>query len=441
MRSQEDTVKTAANMCLKVIKMYEWLLNLYVLDFFVDNHWIKLPMSWQRCFGDMDPKDLGDIITGEKSKSILPLSFLALLKAITCLNIPRTGYFKYKILNQELEGNIGHPKLKNLYLKHVKLKKRHEISLMSDFVYSTAMKSECNAVLDFGSGLGHLVRILNYKYNLSAVGIEMQTQLTEEARKLDLEFEYTAKKHLTDECMSNLLRPTHCNVTLTSLDQLHQIPLPNNAKRYGLIGLHPCGDLGPLLIKHFVKSDKVKFICVVGCCYMKLSCNSDSCGYPMSRYVRELDNSLTYVSREIACHAIESYCQKLCRGDYKDLKVHAYRAALEKLLVEMDPEFKHMPIRSVKHTNDMSFESYCEAALQHSPLKSLQTKNVEEELKQWKRVVVLYTLRLMIAPLVETVILLDRLLYILEHGIPCAIYPVFDPKISPRNHIIVGIKS
>ncbi|XP_047526616.1 methyltransferase-like protein 25B isoform X2 [Vanessa atalanta] len=356
MSNQEDTVKTAVNMCLKVIKMYEWLLNLYVLDFFVDNHWMKLPMSWQRCFGDMDPKDLGDIINGEKNKCILPLSFLALLKAITSLNIPRTGSYKYTILNQELERNIGHPKLKNLYLKHVKLKKRHEISLMSDFVYSTAIKSKCNAVLDFGSGLGHLVRILNYKYNLSAVGIEMQTQLTEEARKLDLEFEYTAKKHLTDECMTNLLRPTHCNVTLTSLDQLYQISLPKNAKRYGLIGLHPCGDLGPLLIKHFVKSDKVKFICVVGCCYMKLSCNNEPCGYPMSTYVRELDNSLTYISREIACHAIETYCQKLCRGDYKDLKVHAYRAALEKILVEMDPEFKHMPIRSVKHTNDMSFE-------------------------------------------------------------------------------------
>ena len=48
--------------------------------------------------------------------------------------------------------------------------------------------------------------------------------------------------------------------------------------------------------------------------------------------------------------------------------------------------------------------------------KNIYCKSVEEDLKQWKKVVVLYTLRLMMAPLVETIILLDRILYILENG-------------------------
>ncbi|KPJ11992.1 hypothetical protein RR48_03595 [Papilio machaon] len=30
------------------------------------------------------------------------------------------------------------------------------------------------------------------------------------------------------------------------------------------------------------------------------------------------------------------------------------------------------------------------------------------------------------------------MLYVLEHGLHCEIRPVFDPKISPRNHIIIG---
>lgn len=37
-------------------------------------------------------------------------------------------------------------------------------------------------------------------------------------------------------------------------------------------------------------------------------------------------------------------------------------------------------------------------------------------LLQWKRVVIFYTLRLLLAPLVETILLLDRLLYLKEHG-------------------------
>lgn len=89
---------------------------------------------------------------------------------------------------------------------------------------------------------------------------------------------------------------------------------------HGLIGLHPCGDLGPLLLKYFVRCDGAKFICLVGCCYMKLSCE----GYPMSQYVGQFDNKLSYPAREIACHAIEAYCDKLCKGDYNDLKVCCY---------------------------------------------------------------------------------------------------------------------
>lgn len=117
--------------------------------------------------------------------------------------------------------------------------------------------------------------------------------------------------------MSQLHRPIHFNENLSAHEQLELLPLPNSMKNYGLIGLHPCGDLGPLLLKHFVNSDSVKFICVVGCCYMKLT----NRGYPMSGYVKTLDCHLSYVSREIACHAIEVYVDRLRKGQFEDLKV------------------------------------------------------------------------------------------------------------------------
>lgn len=117
--------------------------------------------------------------------------------------------------------------------------------------------------------------------------------------------------------MSQLRRPVHFNVELSAHEQLNLLPLPNTMKNYGLIGLHPCGDLGPLLLKHFVNDDSVKFICVVGCCYMKLT----NRGYPMSEYVKTLDYHLSYVSREIACHAIEVYVDRLRKGQFEDLKV------------------------------------------------------------------------------------------------------------------------
>lgn len=111
------------------------------------------------------------------------------------------------------------------------------------------------------------------------------------------------------------------NMTLTSNNQLNEVNLPETMNSYGLIGLHPCGDLGPLLIKHFVNCDKVKYICVVGCCFMKLSCEGKDCGYPLSKFVKGLDNELSYVSREISCHAIDIYLERLRKDNYDDLKV------------------------------------------------------------------------------------------------------------------------
>ncbi|XP_047984547.1 methyltransferase-like protein 25B isoform X2 [Leguminivora glycinivorella] len=388
----------------------------------------------------MTPQDLGNILSGIPTSHVLPLSFISLVKSVQVLSLPRKPKFERsrKVTINDEDSCGGHPKLKNLFLKHVKLKKRHEISLMAEVVRSVALESKCDAVMDFGSGLGHLVRVLAYKNNLHAAGIECQSQLTEEARKLDLQLEYTASKHLSENSTASLLRPIHLNMTLTSNNQLHQLKLPDSMKTYGLVGLHPCGDLGPLLIKHFINCKQVKYICVVGCCFMKLTCEGKECGYPLSEYAKGLDSKLSYVSREIACHAIEIYLERLRKDNYDDLKVHAYRAALERILVEHDPKLKHAPVRNIKHSNTMTFHQYSTLALERLNIPVVDVARGESDLLQWRRVVTLYTLRLALAPLVETVVLLDRVLYVLEHGLLCEIHPVFDPKLSPRNHIIVG---
>lgn len=163
--------------------------SLVFQDFFVDDHWNKLPLAWRNAFYNMNPQALGDIMNGKLSNCVLPLSFLALVKTVDVLSIPRTGK-KLCNINHEVtmpnDSCGGHPRLKNLFLKHVKLKKRHEISMMAEVVQNTAAQTSCNGVLDFGSGLGHLVRMLAYKFDLSAGGIECQSQLTEEARSVQL---------------------------------------------------------------------------------------------------------------------------------------------------------------------------------------------------------------------------------------------------------------
>lgn len=51
----------------------------------------------------------------------------------------------------------------------------------------------------------------------------------------------------------------------------NEFDLSEAETEFGLIGLHPCGDLAPILLKLYSSRNEAKFICIVGCCYMKLT--------------------------------------------------------------------------------------------------------------------------------------------------------------------------
>lgn len=52
----------------------------------------------------------------------------------------------------------------------------------------------------------------------------------------------------------------------------------------------------------------------------------------MSEYLSSRPHFLSYEAREIACHAIETYCERLCFGHYEDLKVCGCEARVQEFL-------------------------------------------------------------------------------------------------------------
>ena len=93
---------------------------------------------------------------------------------------------------------------------------------------------------------------------------------------------------------------------------------------YGVIGLHTCGDLNPVLLKMYARDPNATSLQAVGCCYMKIVEH-----FPMSSFVSSQPwHSLHYVTNELACHAIEIYCQRLRdreTDNQEKLKIHCYR--------------------------------------------------------------------------------------------------------------------
>lgn len=86
----------------------------------------------------------------------------------------------------------------NMFWKSVKIKKRHEIMEMAKLCYDTALKCGCFYIVDVGSGLGHLSRILAYGYKFNVLSIEANENLTQRAKKLDYNFKKCASKYLSN---------------------------------------------------------------------------------------------------------------------------------------------------------------------------------------------------------------------------------------------------
>ncbi|XP_066539444.1 protein RRNAD1 [Hoplias malabaricus] len=237
-----------------------------------------------------------------------------------------------------------------------------------------------------------------------------------------------------------------------------------NSSDFVLTGLHACGDLSATLLRHFVNCPRVKGITSVACCYMKLTTKENpnppgvvpppltdnikevlhsDYGYPMSEWVRGLSEyELSYKAREGACHAIEDYLNRL-REESGLLKTHCYRAALECIIRAERPQLRRAGIQTIKKAHTLSFSEYARLGLPRVGLPadlSFDHVSVENMLGQQGRVVVYFSLALLLAPVVETLVLLDRMLFLQERGFQSQLVPLFDPALSPRNLVLVAVK-
>lgn len=77
---------------------------------------------------------------------------------------------------------LSHENLKQLFMRHVKPKKRHETAIMAKLCADAARESEVKDIIDVGGGKGHLSRLLAYGYGLNVCCVEAQNDLTMSGR-------------------------------------------------------------------------------------------------------------------------------------------------------------------------------------------------------------------------------------------------------------------
>ncbi|XP_025286585.2 protein RRNAD1 isoform X3 [Canis lupus familiaris] len=326
-----------------------------------------------------------------------------------------------------LENPSQSSRLTAPFRKHVRAKKQHEIRRL---------------------GEGHLSRFMSLGLGLLVKSIEGDQRLVQRAQRLDQELlqalEKEEKRHPQVVRASPRYSPHHVVrwVEPTALCEELLLPLdtsPQSRARLLLTGLHACGDLSVTLLRHF-SCPQVVALASVGCCYMKLS---DPGGYPLSQWVAGLPgHELPYRLREGACHALEEYAERLQKSG-PGLRTHCYRAALETVIRGAQPELRRPGVQGIPRVHELKIEEYVRQGLRRvglDPQLPLNLAALQAHQAQENRVVAFFSLALLLAPLVETLILLDRLLYVQEQGFYAELLPIFSPALSPRNLVLVATK-
>ncbi|XP_040151852.1 protein RRNAD1 isoform X1 [Anopheles arabiensis] len=446
-----------------IVDLYRPIIDAYIVDFFHLNHWNSLPPSWIRCFSTIPIEHLPALLSFENRNTettVWPLTVLTLRSLFRRLVHTRSEPKTTE--KHPTDPNCVYYKQSSLFHKSVKLKKRHEIE---QFATNCSRENNCRTLVDIGSGQGNLARTLAYGFGFRVCCLEQNESFVQAARQKDAELWRRLVK--LEPKLQNTTTATphpvhlHEKVNLDHIDpnafeQLLRDALNiekgqhSDALQFGLIGLHPCGDLAPSLLRLFLACHECRFIKLVCCCYMKLSCESSisngepkEYGFPLSDFCRRTNLTLSYEAREMACHAIEQYRERLS-GDYHELKIHAYRAAIESIIVRLRPDLKHAGLKGGIRATEVSFAEYCQRAVDGLgvtvPESDVHSAATQSRLSRWEEVVKFYTIRLMFAPLIETIVLYDRWLFLLEQGTNARIDVLFDPYLSPRNHVITAYK-
>ncbi len=309
-------------------------------------------------------------------------------------------------------------------------KKQHEIRKLAPVVNAFKHHHQIDKIVDIGGGIGLLAQSLCNEYNLPVTTLDMDPILQKTGSE---RHQKNAKNP------GNLVQ--YINVKVDENEPIFRELLTSESMT---LGLHTCGSLANSQIRASAKLG-VKGLINFGCCYIKLE--GDPIGQNISKFAQSMpyQAQMNHFALTLSCRAH----RKMNDKDY-DLKqkVKLYRYAIHMLLHD---EYNQKELLTLGNSSpklyDESFGTYALEQLSRVKITPMHTK---EELDAyfsnqgmqdliWKMLAA-GLIRNAIGRVMEMYILLDRMLFLEEHGYKTELYQFFDEETSPRNLGIIAHK-
>ncbi|XP_035194179.1 methyltransferase-like protein 25 isoform X1 [Oxyura jamaicensis] len=219
-----------------------------------------------------------------------------------------------------------------------------------------------------------------------------------------------------------------------------------------MVGLHTCGDLAANTLRIFTAKPEIKAVCSVGCCYHLLSeqyenqedCTEEVWGFPMCQYLKDKGWCCGRNARMSACLALE----RIAVGQMLPTDSLFYRAVLQVIIEEIYGVTKSERHVGKIFSKSSSFLDYVRKSLKKLELddSKLPDSCIMDYYEKYKHrmneLEAFNMLKVVLAPCIEVLILLDRLCYLKEQDNIAwsGLVKLFDPVKSPRCYAVIALK-
>ncbi|XP_055355888.1 probable methyltransferase-like protein 25 [Paramacrobiotus metropolitanus] len=325
-------------------------------------------------------------------------------------------------------------------------KKLQEICAMAPVVRDVAEECQVRQVVDVGCGKGYLSAWLSLRDGLDVLGVEMSASNIQGAatrlRRLNQQWNAVRKRLPVAGDSGGPGRLTFACQAVGEDAQLDGVD-----GRFVVCGLHACGSLSDHIIRMFQRNDQAAGLVLVPCCYhlMEERFEGGNCSaaaaFPSSTFLQSRRYRLGRNARMLASQSVERTLADRAAFE-RSVRALFFRALLQVVLRRHGLEERVQSVGSIKTVNG-DFVAYAREALDDVPMDEEELEAVYREYAPVELQLRLVCLtRILLAPLIEQIILLDRACALDERDDigDVGVVDLFDPRVSPRRWAVVAQK-
>lgn len=423
--------KAAALLC-----EYSWLAEFHIVDFLLTDYWNKceeIPESWKSFVTNLCEENYADSL----------IDLVSFDSAVPTCPVKKFAYDCYRssFICSNLQVKYNDPKKR----RNVKQKKTYEIETLASIIGNLMEENEVRIAVDVGAGQGYLaMELLQSNEGYKVIAVESS----------DIQVHGTVNRLKERSTMDDrlIIKQVHLDGEESGSDFDSMIFADTKKSEYLMYSLHACGSLSECMIQLFCDpSCKASILFNVACCYNLIDETLPGIHFPMSQSVRnEMKISLTRNMKMVACQSPSRWKMKP-QKTRNFLKRHFYRALLEFCVVSdigAEPAVESLTrVGNIPDADLISFERYATRAFQNMKLQITDISKLvqlhEDKRHLEKALAFMWSMRALLGPVVEAVILADRYHYAKEQlpNAKISLQAVLDPDYSPRNMSLIVIKS